>query len=85
MNPIGHLVKDVGIPVASMTASAGAVAGAALVPSDRKTGAAIGMLIGLLVGLLIDWAQNRRNASNTSTRRLGERPSPRSSRRRMVR
>ena len=86
VNPVGHLVRDVGIPYASMTAPAGAALGAALMPGDRKTGAAIGALCGLAAGMIIDWAENRRNASKMPpARQSGGRPSPRSSRRRTIR
>lgn len=78
VNPIGHLVKDVGIPYASMTAPVGAVLGATLMSSDRKTGAAIGTLCGLAVGMFIDWAENRRNTSKSPTRQSSGRPSSRS-------
>lgn len=81
VNPIGHLVKDVGIPYASMTAPVGAALGATLMSSDRKTGAAIGALCGLVVGMIIDWAENRRNTSKTPTRQSSGRSSPRSGRR----
>lgn len=52
VNPIEHLVKDAGIPYAPMTAPAGAAPGAVLMPSDRKTGAAIGTLCGLVAGMI---------------------------------
>ena len=85
VNPVGHLVKDVGISYVSMTAPVGAALGAALMSNDKKTGAAIGGLIGLVVGIILDWNENRRNVHKTqSTRQSNRRSSLRSSHRRTV-
>ncbi len=55
-NPLGHIKKDMGIPITLITTSAGASIGALVSKNNRKTGALVGGLFGLVVGLIADLA-----------------------------